>query len=72
MTFAKTQQGGEKYSQDALLIVTISQEVSVGREKYGVILSGSSNREVEEKQKAEGEGFGACSTSTSVSHGTVM
>lgn len=66
------QQGGEKYSQDALLIVIISQEVSVGREKHRVILSGSSNREVEEKQKAEGEGFGACSTSTSVSHGTVM
>lgn len=72
MTFAKMQQGGEKYSQAALLIVIISQEVSVGKGKHGAILSGSLNREVEEKQQAGGEGFGACSTPTSVSHGTVM
>lgn len=44
----------------------------MGKEKHGVILSGSSNKEAEEKQRAGGEVFDACSTSTSVSHGTVM
>ena len=44
----------------------------MGKGKRGAILSGSLNREVEEKQQAEGGGFGACSTPTSVSHGTVM
>lgn len=44
----------------------------MGKEKHGVILSCSSNKEAEEKQKAGGEGFDACSTSISVSHGTGM
>lgn len=66
------QQGGEKYSQAALLIAIISQEVSVGMGKHGAILPASLNREVEEKQQAGGGGFDACSTPISVSHGTVM
>lgn len=72
MTFAKLQQGGKKYSQHALLIVIISQEVAAGKEKHRVKLSGSSKREAEENQKAGEEGFDACSTSTAISHCTVM
>jgi len=65
------QEGGEKYSLAALLIVIIMQEVSVGKGKHGAMLSDSLNRDVEEKQQAGGGEFGACSTPTSVSHGTV-
>lgn len=43
----------------------------MGKEKHGVVLSSSLNKEAKEKQKA-GRGFDSCSASTSLSHGTVM